>query len=240
MTTTPIARMIDRIRYNCPGALDGVVRLELYNAMSEFFQRTNIWLFEVPIEIVPTTNDYVVDTGQNVVVNRLMATARVEPYPGVSLDYAPTDPPQFLIDNNPSTGSQINNPIFRTPREAVLLNAGTPNPVIRIMINPGPNQLWVATLALNIVDPLDADGLPVVPQSIMEKYKDHISAGAISRMMAQGGKPYSNDPGAAYHGRRFNQGVGLARQEVRDMFTYGGQRWVFPRGWARIKSRFNW
>ena len=37
MTTTPIARIIDRVRYNCPGALDGIVRLELYNSLQEFF-----------------------------------------------------------------------------------------------------------------------------------------------------------------------------------------------------------
>ena len=187
-----------------------------------------------------TTNDYLIDTGQNVVVNRLMGIARVEPYPGVSLEYAPTNPPQFLIDSNPQTGSQINNPLFRTPREAVLLNAGTPTPVLRIFHNPGPNQLWVATLALNIVDPLDADGLPIVPQSIMEKYKDAIGDGAISRLMAQGGKPYSNEQGAAFHGRKFNQGVGLARQEVRDMFTYGGQRWTYPIGWRSYKPRLSY
>lgn len=231
MTTTPIARVIDRVRYNCPGALDGLVRLELYNAMSEFFARSNIWLFELPVYTVRETNDYIVDTGQDVLVNRLMAISEIAPQPIAPLEYAPTNPPQFLADVNPPSGPEVNNPLFRVPRGGVLLNAGTPNPIIRIAFNPG-QRVWVATLALNVSDPLDADGLPIVPAWIMEKYKDAIGDGVISRMMTQAGKPYSNQQGAAFHGRKFNQGVGLARQEARDMFTYNGQRWSFPEGWS--------
>jgi hypothetical protein len=231
MTTTPITRIIDRVRYNCPGATEGIMRAEFYNALSEFFGRTNIWLFEMLVPIVAATNDYILDTGQNVVVNRLMGLGRVDPLPSSNIQYAPMDPPQFLMDSNPPSGPTTNNLIFRIAREGMLLNAGTPNPVLRIMFNSGP-QIWIATVALNIVDPLDADGLPVVPQWIMEKYKDAIGDGVISRMMTQAGKPYSNEQGAAFRGRKFNQGVGLARQEVRSMLTYGAQRWSYPGGWS--------
>ena len=49
--------------------------------------------------------------------------------------------------------------------------------------------------------------------------------------MLQPGKPYSSLPGAQYHGRKFNEAVGLARKEVRHMFLFGAQRWDFPHGW---------
>lgn len=240
MTTTPIARVLDRIRYNCPGVLDGIARLELYNSMVEFLQRSNIWLFELPIDIVTTSNDYILDTGQPVVVNRLMGLGCAIGSPNLNLAYVPMNPPQFLMDNNPQAGSEVNNPVFRVPRQGILLNAGTPTPVLRIMINPGPNQIYIATLSLCITDPMDADGLPIVPEWIMEKYKDALGDGAISRLMAQGGKPYSNDQGAGFHGRKFNQGVGLARQEVRTMLLYGGQRWVYPRGWTTYSTQRAW
>lgn len=234
MTSTPIARIIDRARINCSSATDGIIRLEFYNALNEFLQRSNIWLFELPMQIVRETNDYVVNTGQNVAINRLMNLGQVNST--IVLEYAPTDPPQYLIDANPQSGAEINNPLFRTPRAGVLLNAGTTNPVVRIRTNPG-NEIWVATFALSIIDPLDADGLPVVPAWIIQKYQDAIGDGVISRLMAQTGKPHSNSQGAAFHGRKFNQGVGLAREEIRTMLTFGGQAWRFPGGWNSYNPR---
>lgn len=238
MTTTPLARIIDTVRINCPGYVDGTVRLELYNTLNEFFQRTNVWLFELPLTIVPETNDYVLDTGQNVVINRLMSLGEMQRSPNLVLEYAPTNPPQFLLDANSQNGPEVNNWRFRTPQAGILLNAGVATPVLRIGFNPGPSRIWVAVLALNITDPLDADGLPVVPTWIMEKYRDILGHGVISRMMTQAGKPYSNEQGGAFHGRKFNQGVGLAREEVRAMFAYGGQRWAFPGGWTNNRARF--
>jgi hypothetical protein len=105
-------------------------------------------------------------------------------------------------------------------------------------MNPKVQEIWIATVSLNITDPMDKDGFADPPDWIMEKYGTYLSSGVISRMMLQPGKPYSSQPGAQFHGRKFNEGIGIARTEVRRMFTYGSQRWNYPtRGWNAQRPR---
>jgi hypothetical protein len=236
MTTTNMARLNDRVRVGAPGALDGVIRMEMYEVLKEFFQRTNIWLLELPIFVVPETNDYQLTTGQNVVVNRLMAVQRPRspPPPGGPWPpaYAPMCPPQYLsVTQGEGTFTEAQNPLFRTTRDGALLNAGSKCPILRIWQNPTANETWIATLALTPCDPTDADGFVEPPDWIMEKYLSGLASGVLSRLMLQPGKPYSSQPGMQFHGRKFNEAVGLARTEVRNMFVFGGQRWAFPQGW---------
>jgi hypothetical protein len=73
---------------------------------------------------------------------------------------------------------------------------------------------------------------------VIEKYLNYLANGVNMRLMLQPGKPYSSLPGSQYHGRMFNQGVGLCRTEVRRMFTYGSQRWNFPGGWNSSAGLF--
>lgn len=241
MTTTNMARLNDLVRMSAPGALDGIIRLQIYEAMKEFFQRSNIWLLELPVFIVGATNDYQLATGQNVIINRLMSLERprsppppLGPWPPA---YVPMCPPQYLTvqqsEDQPYTEGQ--NPLFRTRRAGVLLNAGSKCPILRIYENPNADEVWIAMLALNTCDPTDADGFVEPPDWIMEKYLSGIASGVISRLMLQPGKPYSSLPGSQYHGRKFNEAVGLARTEARTLFTFAGQRWAFPGGW---NSRF--
>jgi hypothetical protein len=212
--------------------------------MKEFFQRTNIWLLELPIYITPQTNDYELSTGQCVIVNRLMALQRPRSPPPPTgpcwpPTYAPMCPPQYLTvsQNEDQRYTEAQNPLFRTQRAGALLNAGAKCPILRIFQNPNSNETWIATLALNTCDPTDADGFVEPPDWIMEKYLSGLASGVISRLMLQPGKPYSSMPGSQYHGRKFNEAVGLARTEVRNMFAFGAQRWNFPGGW---NSRFRY
>lgn len=238
MTTTMMARMQDGVRIATPGSLDGLIRLELFNVLKEFFQRTDSWLLEVPVYIQPWTNDYEVDTCQNAVVNRLMSLSRPPSLPPLS--YVPDCPPQYLaVTDPPQSGSiESQNPLFWMARTGVLLNAGTKCPTLRIWMNPQAPEIWIATVSLNVTDPLDKDGFTEPPDWVMEKYYSYIMSGVISRMMLQPGKPYSSIQGAQFHGRKLNEGIGIARTEVRRMFTYGSQRWHFPTvGWNAQRPR---
>jgi hypothetical protein len=239
MTTTSFARINDTARIHCVGALDGMIRLEIFNVVKDFLARTNAWLMELPVYVIPTTNDYIIDTCQpSTVVTRLMQLTRPDDVAFFS-NYVPGCPPQYL-QSNPSNGVESMNPLLRSSRDGVLLNAGTKCPVLRIRWNPQVNETWIATLALNITDPTDEDGLPCSPPDwLIEKYNSVLSDGVVSKLMLQAGKPYSSPQGAEYHGRKFNQGVGTARTEVRDMFVFGGQRWYFPTGWKTRVARRN-
>ena len=171
MASTNLARLQDMVRLSAPGALDGAIRLEVFNVLKEFFQRTDAWMLELPIYIVPNINDYQLNPCQNVVVNRLMGLGRSD-NPNASFSYAPMCPPQFYAaggsGSNVSYGLQ--NPLFRSYRNAVLLNAGARTPIMRIMDNPSANETWIATLALTPCDPTDQDGFVDPPDWVMEKY----------------------------------------------------------------------
>lgn len=238
MTTTPIARIIDTARTNCSGVLDGVARMELFNVFKDFFNRTSAWLMELPVFVQPTTNDYMIDTCQNAVVTRLMSLSRPDDV-SAYMNYIAQCPPQYLQTYSIS-GQEAMNPLFRSQRDGVLLSVGTKCPVLRIRWNPQANETWIAMLALNITDPMDKDGLPdAVPDWLIEKYYLILCDGLVSRLMLQAGKPYSSPQGAEFHGKKFNQGIGTARDEVRQMFVYGAQRWQYPGGWtSRSAKRF--
>lgn len=242
MTTTNIARLQDRARISAPGALDGVIRMETYDAMREFFARTDAWLMELPVYITSETNDYQIDTCQNAIVQRLMSLERPRAPPPPNSpwppNYLPMCPPQYLpVWQSSSTPTESQNPMFRTRRTGWLLNAGSKCPFMRIQDNPNVQETWIVTLSLNICDPMDADGFGEPPDWVMEKWGNYISSGVVCRLMLQPGKPYSSLPGSQYHGRKFNEGVGIARTEVRRMFTYGSQRWMFPSGWNTPRPR---
>jgi hypothetical protein len=239
MTSTVMARIQDGIRISTPGSLDGMIRMELYNVLKEFFQRTDCWLLEVPVYIEPWSNDYQVDVCQNAIVNRLISLERPPSQPP-NLSYVPSCPPQYLAVTDPQQSGNIEsqNPLFRVGRIGILLNAGTKCPMLRIWMNPQVNETWIATFSLNVCDPTDPDGFSVPPDWVIEKYYPYITSGVISRMMLQPGKPYSSLQGAQFHGRKLNEGIGIARTEVRRMFTYGSQRWHFPtQAWNAQRPR---
>jgi hypothetical protein len=235
--STNIVRLLDMVRIAAPGALDGMIRMECFNTLKEFFQRSDAWLLELPLYVIPVVNDYQLETGQNVVVNRLMAVGRpdnpVTPLP----PYAPTCPPQFYASSDLDTLNEGQNPLFRSPREGVLLNAGVKCPILRITQNPSANETWIVIVSLTPCDPVDSDGFVEPPGWAMEKYLKGMASGVICSLMLQPGKPYSSLKGAEYHGRKFNEAVGLARTEVRRMFVYGGQNWQFPGGWNAPRPR---
>ena len=257
MISDNVVRLNDMVRLAAPGALDGMIRLEMFNALREFFQRSDAWLFELPVYVVQWTNDYQLETGLNAVVNRLVALERPRtPPPPFMWEpmYVPMSPPQYLAVTardqsaedmpiqypstyNVSSATEAQNPLFRVRRSGILLNAGVKCPVMRIGMNPSANETWIATLSMNVSDPVDSDGFTCPPDWLMSKYLDYFNSGVLCRLMLQPGKPYSSMPGAQYHGRKFNEGVGIARTEVRRMLTYGAQRWNFPQGWNSARPR---
>jgi hypothetical protein len=242
MTTTNMARLNDMVRMTCGGALDGVIRMEMFNTLKDWFQRTDSWLLEVPVYIQANTNDYQIGTGQNVVVNRLMGLDRPSSPPpsGEPLvpPYLPMCPPQYLTTLGANVDSEAQDPLTRTQRVGVLLNAGSKCPILRIRDNPSANEVWIATLGLTPCDPIDSEGFTSPPDWVLEKYLNALASGVNMRLMLQPGKPYSSLPGSQYHGRMYNQGVGTCRTEVRRMFTYGSQRWNFPGGWNSSAGLF--
>ena len=112
--STNIVRLQDMVRVSAPGALDGVIRIEVFNVLKEFFQRTDAWLLELPVYIVPQINDYQLNPCQNVVVNRLMGLGRADNPNAVFHLRADVPAAVFCCERDGYTANEGQNPLFRT------------------------------------------------------------------------------------------------------------------------------
>lgn len=58
MDATLSARILQNVHLQCPGALDPVLLLELYNTMIDFCDTTDAWRQDVTINVVPNQTSY--------------------------------------------------------------------------------------------------------------------------------------------------------------------------------------
>ncbi len=190
MSSPPILRMMDNLRIKLPAALDGVIQLEFYNALDEFFRDSQTWVEEVPFTTELDVLDYdVTPTGH----------ARIHQLVGV------TD----------SEGRAIA-ATMALPGVVSLLSPFTTGNVLNAWISLAPT------------DPVSNTGYPFVPDWLVERYRDTIEAGVLSKMMSQAAKPYSSERLAVYHMRRFRSGIASARTDAMRQNAYRGQAWRFP------------
>lgn len=73
MASSDISRLISNLRMHLPGAVDGVIKLEIYNTMNEFFQDSNVWRESIEIPVYAGVTNYdLTSTGPSTIV-RLMS-----------------------------------------------------------------------------------------------------------------------------------------------------------------------
>lgn len=72
MASADINRIMDNLRVRLPGAIDDTIRLELFNALNEFFQGSNLWQEEIELNITAGTTNYDLSPSTNARVVRLM------------------------------------------------------------------------------------------------------------------------------------------------------------------------
>lgn len=190
MSSNAILRLMDNLRIKLPAALDGVIQLELYNALDEFFRDTQTWVEDVPFVTEADVLEYeLTPTGH----------ARIHQLVGV------TDADNLTIGATMATPGLVT---LMTPYTA--------------------GNTLTAWLSLTPTDPVTRQGYPVVPDWLLERYRDTIEAGVMSKMMSQAAKPYSSERLAIYHMRRFRSGIAIARTDAMRQNAYRGQAWRFP------------
>jgi hypothetical protein len=216
--SSSIARIIDQARIQAPGALDGVLLMELFATMKAFFEQTDAWKQKVTINAQPYEPYYEIPSFDQAFINRLIWLKGSPP--------SGSDPDLALCDD------------LRPQRSGWLERAGE-TAILRIERPPSVAESWLVCLGLTVIDPTDNEGVPRAPDWLVEKYFDYIASGLLSRVAAQPGKPYTNPQIAMLHGRKFATGVSLARREARDGYLFGGQRWGFPQTF-RTRSQRTW
>lgn len=208
MASLDMNRLMDNARIKLPGALDGVLQMEMVNVLNEFLNGSNLWTEDIPFGVTPTTETYlenpsawtytIVPTRGS--INRLVAlvTSSSLPVPA---------------------GMEI-------PGEIVLGR------------QPSEADTYTARVALVLGDQMTKEGYPDFPQWILSKYYTDILDGLLGAMMGQLAKPYSNPQLAQYHMRRFRSGIAGAKVEAQHQNVYRGQSWRFPQNFVRRRFRY--
>lgn len=72
MTDVTITRLMNNLRIALPGAIDDAIKLEVYNALNDFFQDSNIWTEDISIPVVAGQTSYVITPAETASITRLM------------------------------------------------------------------------------------------------------------------------------------------------------------------------
>lgn len=257
MASASIMRILDTARFHAPGALDGVLRLELFNVAKEFFDTTDSWREYLTIFIDPNAFDYDLITLSKGVIRQLMrlgvpvptqnssGVVTVNPAPGgTGGGFSSGFSSGFQVGQQyaPQAGAykptQFSRSILHMRgRSGVLVASGTADAILRVYELPNVAETWVAEVALTVSDPTDGDGIPFMPDWFVQKYQEAFLDGLLSKVMVHPAKPYTNKEAAAFHGRKFLSGIGTARMEARHGSVYGAQRWAYPQSFRTTSQR---
>lgn len=190
MSHTEINRLVKNIAVHVPGALDTVIKLELFNVLDEFCRDTLVWKEDIEFDTVV----------------------------GETLCYAVNAEPATIV----SLVELVNE--ADTPVAATM---ATPGEIV-LKTEPSVVETLTATVVLTVVDPVDGDGWPQMPEWLLRQYFQGILDGLVGRIMAHPAKPYTNERLSIYHTRRFRGAVALARAEAQHKNLHDGQAWRFP------------
>ena len=108
---------------------------------------------------------------------------------------------------------------------------------VTLLAVPDHEGIFVASVALSVADPVQADKLPEFPPWVLNKYGQGILNGVLGRMMAQPAKPYTNLQLAQQHLNAFNKMISIAGTESIHLNVQGAQSWVFPQSFATRSRR---
>lgn len=210
------SRLFNDIKISIPGAIDAVIYQELWRVVEDFLNETNIWQEEIPFQVSPQSRQYTITPVGKGHIERLLMVF---------------DPANAAYDKR-WTQQGIR---FQPPDKVLLMYA------------PSTATTWMAAVAKNIAEtdlpPGDyATQLPVFKPSniwILERYRDAFRYGTLGYLMMQPAKPYSNPKLGSFNWQNYVSIRGRARTDVLHANVYGGQRWMYPQGYATT-ARKGW
>lgn len=203
MPSAEMNRLVDHARMRLPGALDAAMNMELFAAADELFRKSNAWYEDITFTVPPGSGTYF------------------------------DNPEQFTFPLIP-TGGTIVRLLGVIDAQQAPVRAEMPLPGELILgVLPNTEQVYMARVALSVVDPVTRDGLPELPDWVVIKHRETLLDGLLGRMMSQTAKPYSSPVVAQYHLRRFRAGMANAKVEAQQQNVYRAQNWRFPQTFGR-------
>lgn len=239
MSCAPTDRLLQTLRVRVPGVTDGLLEVELFNILDEFFRRTSAWRFESNIDLQQGVNEYGFGTPGNTVVVRLL---------GVSQNGIPVPPSSAVTGQIQSNiGTLVPSQIFPdgdvvVPYEVSDINDShvfsyaiyRPN-YIQIVgtVDDDAIQYPLDTVtALSLTTGcLECDcGEWNVDEWMWDAFFHAWLHGTLGTLYGMPAKPWSNPQLALMHFKKFRNRMAYHKQEATKGFNYAVPSWSFPRG----------
>lgn len=199
--------LMDNARIKLPGALDGVLTMEFYLVLDEFFRSTNIWEEDIPFDVTAT-----------------------------SLSRA-ANPEAFTYEILPAESGTILRLIGLRDMDGIPQHGDMAIPgTIVLAHSPNVDTTYIATVSKTVTEPTTRQGYPVYPEWVLIRYFSDILDGLLGRMMMQSAKPYSSPQMGQYHLRRFGAAVSRAGSEAGRKNLWGAQAWRFPQSFTNRRN----
>jgi hypothetical protein len=200
------SRVYDDVKMQIPGVIDAVFWQMLYQVVNDFFDRTNIWTEECPINVGPDSLVYPFSISNYGMSNRLLLV----------YDPAAQDPDRKWVQ----AGIQMDKPGVITlryaPSSATLWNVVVAKTLDTVSTDKYPD-----------IKPAD--------EWIVHKYGDGIHYGVLGRLQSMPGKPYSNPKAGGQNWQYYVTERSKARTDALKANVFGGQRWQFPQAFATVR-----
>lgn len=239
----PTDRLMQTLRVEAPGAPDGIIQLQLFNVMDEFFRRTNAWRFANDVELKENVREYPLDLPTDTQFVRMLGAARnglpVPAAPAVggtasisSLGLLvpeltfPDGDSEFAPSETDLASGVFTYAVYRP--EYVTFTGPTDEEARKFPIS----LVMALTLATSCIECDCAEwGLEEWMYDMF--FQDWID-GTLGRLMGMASKPWSNTTLGPYHARRFRNAMAFRKQEANRGFAYGVPGWRYPRqgGWV--------
>lgn len=213
LNSADIDYVLNECRIKLPGSSDTGIKQELWGVIKEFLQDTNSWIEHQTFLVTRGKQHYDVSPRGGGQIVRLLG----------------------VMDGNrtPVNGSMSNLGVLEIHQRIDISSVATP-PDDHTTKSTNP---WRFSVVKNITLPGTKDNIPIAPDFVMKVYSGTIVDGVLGKMMMQQAKTYTNAQMAAYHLRRFRDGIGIARTDASNQNVYGGQRWRFPNSFATCSQR---
>lgn len=84
MANLDVNRLIDNLRIQLPGATDAAIKLEIFNALNDFFQGSNVWREDIDVPITSGVTSYELLPSGPAKIVQLMSIFDINKFPVVA------------------------------------------------------------------------------------------------------------------------------------------------------------
>lgn len=184
-----------------PGIGEDSLKLEIANALQEFFRETHCWRETVRYNVVQGQQNYLLTPqSQNAEVTYIVAVqVNGRPYP-------------------PASPDAFDDRLYGVYRVC--------DPFYEIELHPAPSETVAkgleAVLGLTL-KPASLD----IPDNLLDHYFEHVIDGVLERCYAHNSKPYTNPEKSIYHHRRFRAAITRTRRITRGGDAQASPAWRY-------------